>query len=121
MGVCALALGLCCPRLWLARLAVVDDQFADGELHLLRMAPVAWLRGDAGARFLNMPTEYGPVSIEAHLAEGRRRLELQWGSEFREAPARVILHVPPAPGLQRIIVNSDDVSWDGVSPTVELR
>ena len=32
------------PSVLLARLAVIDDQIAEGELHLLRLMPLAWLK-----------------------------------------------------------------------------
>lgn len=105
---------------YLARLAVVDDQVAEGELHLLRMMPLAWLREGCGSRFLNMPTEYGPVSLEAHLAEDGRTLHVRWDPRFRRAAERVLLHVPPAAELGRILVNGDAVPWDGACPTVDL-
>ncbi|MBN1394191.1 MAG: hypothetical protein JW959_04140, partial [Pirellulales bacterium] len=49
------------PNVWLARLAAIDDQIAEDELHLLRLMPQAWLRTDKQARFEKVPTEFGVV------------------------------------------------------------
>ena len=57
----------CLPSVWLARLAVIDDQIRDEELHLLRLVPLVWLRTDHPMRFENIPTEFGPVSLTAQL------------------------------------------------------
>jgi len=91
--------------LYLARLAVLDDELRDRELHLLRLMPLAWLRANPPARFENMPTVFGPVSLVTRLARGGRTLLVRFQPRFREAPDNVLLHVPPLPGLKEVSVN----------------
>ena len=91
--------------IWLARLAVVDDQLEPEELHLLRMMPRAWLRSDRATRFENMPTQFGPVSLRFQLIDNARTLEVAFVPRFRHGPRRVLLHVPPLKTLRQVIVN----------------
>lgn len=90
---------------YLARLSVIDDQIAPGDLHLLRLCPLSWLKTDRKARFLRMPTEFGPVDLTAGLSEEGRNLEVTFHAEWRETPGAVVLHVPPVPGLKKVVVN----------------
>ncbi len=87
---------------YLARLAVVDDQIQEGSLHLLRMTPAAWLEGN-GSTFERLPTEFGPVSIDVRRSS--ETLYVDFAPEFRSAPESVVLHVPPVAGLAAAIVN----------------
>jgi len=89
----------------LARLAVIDDQIAPGDLHLLRFCPLAWLKTDEKARFLRMPTEFGPVDLTAGLSSDGKTLEVTFKGDWREKPGEVVLHVPPVPGLKKVSVN----------------
>ena len=89
----------------LVRLAVVDDQLETGTLHLLRLAPLAWLKEDIQTRFDNLPTEFGPVSLDFRLEAGGKTLAVAYGNNYREKPGRVVLHVPPLPGLREVAVN----------------
>ena len=89
----------------LARLAVIDEQIVPGDLHLLRFCPLAWLRSDRPARFLRMPTEFGPVDLKVQLSEDGRTLDVNFSGEWRDKPGRTVLHVPPVPGLKRVCVN----------------
>jgi hypothetical protein len=105
---------------YLARLAMVDDQIADGELHLLRIMPLAWLRPDRETCFENMPTEFGPVAIRAGLSADRGVLKVSFESKFRLAPQRVVLHVPPYPGLRAVEWNGRQLPWNGRDEAIEI-
>ncbi|MFH1023906.1 MAG: hypothetical protein V1809_11035 [Planctomycetota bacterium] len=98
---------------YLARLAVVDDQLAEGELHLLRLAPLAWLRKDRETVFDRLPTEYGPVSLRFRLSRDGRTLRVKFAPRWRARPARVVLHVPPVDGLKKVIVNGEPARATG--------
>ncbi|MBN1346759.1 MAG: hypothetical protein JXQ73_28975 [Phycisphaerae bacterium] len=98
---------------YLARLAMVDDQIAEDELHLLRVMPLAWLRADRQTRFENIPTEFGPVTVRARLGADRATLAVSFASTFRIEPRRVVLHVPPYPGLAKIEWNGAALPWNG--------
>jgi hypothetical protein len=89
----------------LLRLAVIDDQLADDELHLLRLCPLAWLREDHRTRFERVATVYGPVSVRFRLTDGGTGLTLEVEPAFRHRPARTLVHVPPVPGLRTLAVN----------------
>jgi len=89
----------------LARLAGVDDVLEPTRLHLLRLAPLAWFSSTEQTEFQNMPTEFGPVSLKWKLENGGTTLNVHYAASFRRAPQAVLLHVPPVPGLQRIVVN----------------
>ena len=91
--------------LYLARLAVIDDQLREDELHLLRLAPLAWLKADRQTVFDNMPTEFGPVSLRFKLSADKRKLAITFRPGFRCAPERVLLHVPPLKRLKEIVLN----------------
>ena len=89
----------------LIRLAVLDDTLRENELHLLRLVPSAWLRTDRATRFENMPTEFGPVTLSFSLQDEGRRLDVSLEPRFRQAPAQVVLHVPPVNGLREVTIN----------------
>ncbi len=92
---------------WCMRQAVVDDQLEEGKLHLLRMCPTSWVTSAEDTVFENMPTEYGPVSMRWRLSPDGKTLELTFSPKWRNAPAEVVLHTPPVPGLQVITVNGE--------------
>lgn len=108
----------CVPGLTMARLAVVDDQINPNELHLLRLMPLAWLSGE-GSRFENMPTKYGPIDLRAELSG--KELQVTFAGRFRAKPSRVVLHIPPVPGLKTITLNGKPIKWDGKAKSVEIR
>ncbi len=108
------------PAIYMARLAFVDDEVESGVLHLLRIAPLTWLRPDRECRFENMPTEFGPVSVTARLGVRRDELRLSYASRFQNAPKRVVLHVPPVEGLAKITMNGKSLAWDGKQTTLVL-
>ncbi len=89
----------------LARLAVIDDQIADNELHLLRLVPKAWLKADYLTKFDQIVTEFGPVNLRFKLADEGRTLDVSWRPDFHHAPGKVVLHVPPVEGLNRVLIN----------------
>ena len=101
------------PSVLLARLAVIDDQIAEGELHLLRLMPLAWLKAGTPARFENMPTEFGPVTLRVERTGNGSALSVSFTPQFKTRPARVVLHVPPAQGLERVLWNGRSLPWDG--------
>jgi hypothetical protein len=90
---------------YLARLAVIDEQIVPGELHLLRLMPRAWITSHRAARFLGIPTEFGPLDLEVRLNEGTDELRVQFRPHYRLEPKRVVLHVPPVAGLKTIRIN----------------
>jgi RNA polymerase sigma factor (sigma-70 family) len=94
-----------------ARLAVIDDQIAPGELHLLRLVPRAWVQPDHQTRFERMPTEFGPVTLAFSLSHDGTTLDVRFDPAYRERPTRVHLHVPPIPGLARVILNGEALDW----------
>lgn len=87
-----------------ARLAVIDDQLEHDKLHLLRLVPQAWLT-KRGTTFERIPTEFGPVTLQFQLADDGRRLEVSFKPQFRNAPAGVLLHVPPLAKLAVVTIN----------------
>lgn len=90
---------------YLARLAVLDDQIEENALHLLRVMPLAWLRSDRESIFENLSTEFGPVTLRAGLDPTGTELRLTWQPKFRINPDRVVLHIPPVPGLKSLVIN----------------
>lgn len=103
----------CLPGIWLARLAAVDDQVQPNELHLLRLLPLAWLTIDKETVFDRLPTEFGPVTLKAKLADGGKTLQVSFAPQFRVAPQRVMLHIPPVKGLTAVTLNGKPLAWDG--------
>lgn len=88
----------------LVRLSVIDDQIEPGNLHLLRLVPLGWLKADRPTVFARIPTEFGPVTLRFQLQEQGRRLHVDFAPEFRHAPQRISLHVPPLDGLTEIAI-----------------
>lgn len=89
--------------IYLARLAMIDDQIKPGELHLLRLMPAAWTRPSARCKLEALPTEYGPVSLQTAVDSAGTTLTVQFKPQFRCKPARVILQVPPE--IKRVRIN----------------
>jgi hypothetical protein len=105
---------------YLARLAVVDDQLRAGDLHLLRLMPLAWLAPGKKAVFRSIPTEHGPLSLTTSLSSDSQKLVIEFEPHFRQEFSRVWLHVPPVPGLKEVRLNGRKV-WSGQGATVEIR
>jgi hypothetical protein len=95
---------------YMTRLAVVDDQITEGELHLLRLCPVAWISKDRETKFENMPTEFGPVTLRWQLSDDGEKLRVTYEAKLHAKPRGVFLHVPPMPGLKTISVNGKNVA-----------
>ncbi len=108
------------PTVQHLRNSVIDDHITPGELHLLRLCPLAWLKTDRESRFLNMPTVYGPVNLAAKLGSGGRSLEISYSARFRQEPTTVWLHIPPVQGLTTVTVNGKPAQWDGRAKRIRL-
>ncbi len=97
-----------CP-LYLAfycmRLAVIDDEIAEGELHLLRLCPQAWVTAKEETVFENMPTLHGNVTLRFHLSEDKRKLHVEFHPAWRQVKPRVILHTSALSGVSQVVVN----------------
>ena len=108
--------------IYLARLAVIDDERVENELHLLRLMPLAWLKPGAAAAFEKMPTEFGPVTLQTKVSADGQTLDVTFKPSFRKgaAPARIRLHVPPIRGLKRLVVNGKRESFSAVRRAIEL-
>lgn len=97
----------------MARLAVIDDEIKANELHLLRLVPLAWLQKDRLSIFDNMPTRYGPISLQFGLSRDGRTLKVKFMSRFRESPKRILLHIPPVERLKKVTLNGKALSQVG--------
>lgn len=93
---------------WCLRQAVVDDQLRSDELHLLRLCPLAWVTPHHETQFLNMPTNYGPVDLSWQLTDDGATLDVTVTPRWRQKPGKVVLHVPPVPGLKAVRLNGSD-------------
>jgi hypothetical protein len=93
---------------WAARHAVIDDDIAENELHLLRLCPQAWLTPGTQTVFDRIPTRYGPVSLRFRLSPEGRTVSVQFSADWHHPPSRVILHRPPLLGLNSMVVNGRD-------------
>jgi len=93
--------------IYLARLAMADDQLHPGELHLLRLMPAAWLKPGSSAVFKGLPTEFGPVTLKTRMAPDGKTLAVIFQPAFRkdQAPRRIVLHMPPVAGLRTLKLN----------------
>jgi hypothetical protein len=89
---------------WSLRQAVIDDQLSDGELHLLRLVPKAWLSAEEETVFENMPTEYGVVNLRFKKAAADT-LDVSFNAQWRDRAKKVVLHVPLVQGLTKIRLN----------------
>jgi len=88
------------------RLSVIDDELEGDKLHLLRLAPRAWVKRDYQTRFEKMPTRYGPVTLKMQLDPTGKALNVEWQPQFRNSPVSVLLHVPPVEGIESVVINS---------------
>jgi hypothetical protein len=91
--------------IYLARLAVIDDEWREDELHLLRFLPQAWCVPGQPAVFEAVPTEFGPVSLRLELSADGGTLDVTFRPEYRQAPERAVLHTPPLDGLKNLRIN----------------
>jgi hypothetical protein len=90
---------------WCLRQAVIDDQLAANELHLLRLCPQAWLSADEETVFEQMPTVFGPVTLRFALSRDGKILKVNFSGRWREKPKRIVLHCPPIPNLRKVVLN----------------
>ncbi|MGH9585481.1 MAG: hypothetical protein ACRD3F_00900, partial [Acidobacteriaceae bacterium] len=90
---------------WCIRQAMVDDQLEEGEIHLLRLCPAAWLSTGEETVFENMPTLSGPASLRAGLSGDGSTLNVTFHGDRRKRPEKVVLHVPPVPGIRSVSIN----------------
>ncbi|MCP2257830.1 hypothetical protein LX15_001516 [Streptoalloteichus tenebrarius] len=90
---------------WCVRLAVVDDEIAPDELHLLRLCPLAWVAADTETAFERIATLFGPVSLRFRLAPDHRTLTVSYQGRWRTPPKAVAVHAPPVPGLTTMKIN----------------
>lgn len=105
---------------WMARLAAVDDVVEDGVLHLLRLLPLSWLSRQEDTLFQRLPTRYGPLSLKLRLQDAEV-LNIQYQPPSRRAPQKTMLHIPPLPGLCRVVLNGQDLDWDGTSEFIQIQ
>jgi hypothetical protein len=97
---------------WTLRNAVIDCEIVDNELHLLRLCPRAWLSTGTATVFSRVPTFYGPVNLRFQLSGDGHGLSVTFSADWHHKPARVLLHVPPIPGLNTVQVNGRTRSAD---------
>jgi hypothetical protein len=90
---------------WCMRQAVVDDLLVEGELHLLRLMPAAWLKPGFETVFENMPTMFGPITLKLTVSDDGRTVQVEQSARWWEMPRRVVLYVPPVPGVQHLKLN----------------
>jgi hypothetical protein len=105
--------------IYLARLAVIDEQLHPDELHLLRLMPLAWLAAGKTALFRLVPTEHGPVTVETRRSPDGKTLEITYEPVFRNPPSKVWLHVPSIEELKIVKVNGKK-TWSGGGKVVAL-
>lgn len=92
--------------IYAVKLCVVDDFIEPDALHLLRMAPKAWLKTGYLARFENIPTIYGPVTVNFQLTNEGETLKLDFTTDYHHPPKKVMLHVPPLPNIKKVTINN---------------
>lgn len=91
----------------LARLALIDDELVEGELHLLRLCPLAWIKEGHPTVLERIPTVYGPINLRVELKTGGSALEVDFSGHWRGTPPpRIILHLPPLPRLPEVRIDS---------------
>jgi hypothetical protein len=105
--------------IYLARLSVIDEQLTPAELQLLRLMPLAWLAPGKAAIFRQIPTEYGPVTVDTTLSSDRETMQVTYQPSFRSSPSKIWLHIPPVQGLKLVKVNGKSV-WSGGARVVAL-
>jgi hypothetical protein len=63
------------------------------DLHLLEGMPAAWTRAGGVNRLQNMPTEFGPLSLELRIAGDGRTAHLRLDPPKRTPPEHIFLHL----------------------------
>lgn len=92
---------------WAIRQAVIDDRIIAGELHLLRLCPLAWIPDDGTSLFERMPTFFGVVNLEFGLSDRGKTLNVKFSGEWRNRPSRIVLHCPPLSQLEMVVINGE--------------
>jgi hypothetical protein len=90
---------------WCMRQAVLDDEISEGELHLLRLCPLAWLSADEETVFEKMPTVYGTADLRFSLSRDRKQLNVKFAGNWRDQAPKVVLHIPPVDELVQVSIN----------------
>lgn len=90
------------PALMLMRQAVIQER--ENELHLLRMAPLAFF-ANGGFEWKHMPTWFGELSIAGRYEATTGTLTVQYRPPARSKPARTVLHIPPIENLATVELN----------------
>ncbi len=85
------------------RFPITNTHFASTQDRCFSCMPDSWAR----TIFETMPTQFGPVSLRFRLRDRSRTLDVAFEPRFRNAPSRVMLHIPPLAGLQRVVVNGE--------------
>ncbi len=96
--------------IWMARLAMIDDEIEEEAVHLLRLMPHAWLRPGDRTEFSHMPTEYGPVTLRTEVSPCGTELQVDFVPRFRGKAPAVMLHVPE--GIAGLAVNGEQRAPD---------
>lgn len=63
------------------------------ELHVCEALPQAWTRPGAVLRMLDVPTSFGEVTLEMHVAEDGRSARITVDPPRRRPPSRIVLHL----------------------------
>ena len=63
------------------------------DLHLLEGMPAAWATSGGVNRLQNMPTEFGPMSLELRVSEDGRTAHLRVVPPTRRQPDHIFLHL----------------------------
>lgn len=104
--------------IWCMRQAVVDDLLVEGELHLLRLMPLAWLKSGFETVFENMPTIFGPITLK--LTPQGNRLRIEQSASWRDVPKKVVLYVPQ--GIEELSLNGRTIRVAGMRQVaIEVR
>ena len=63
------------------------------DLHLLEGMPAAWARPGAVTRLKDMPTEFGPLSLEVAVAADGKSARVRLETPTRTRPQHIVLHL----------------------------
>ena len=67
----------------------------ENDLHLLEGMPAKWAQPGAVNRLQNMPTEFGPMSLELRVSDDGRTARLHVDPPSRARPNHIYLHLGP--------------------------
>ena len=63
------------------------------DLHLFEGLPAVWAKPGGVNRLKNMPTEFGPTSLELRISEDGRTARLRVDPPTRTQPEHIFLHL----------------------------